>query len=85
MKRKVLGRHLVMDPKICHGRMTFRGTRIFVSDILEDVAQGMDWDAIVERWHGSISKAAIAEAVRLASDTLFAQFEEPTAASTRSW
>lgn len=84
MKRQVLGRYLVVDPKICHGKMTFRGTRVFVSDILEDVADGLDWDVIVEKWHGSFPKAAIAEAVRLASETMFAQYEPSAALAIRS-
>ncbi|MBM4424256.1 MAG: DUF433 domain-containing protein [Chloroflexi bacterium] len=57
-KRRVrlLGRHIVADPKICHGKPTFRGTRILVSDVLEMVAEGLDWETIVEEWHGHISK-----------------------------
>jgi len=51
-----LGRYIVADPAICHGQPTFRGTRIFVSDVLDDVARGMAWEAIIERWHGSIKK-----------------------------
>lgn len=27
---KSLGRHIVADSKVCHGKPTFRGTRIFV-------------------------------------------------------
>ncbi len=84
MKRRVLGRYLVVDPKICHGKMTFRGTRIFVSDILEDVADGLDWDVIVKKWHGAISKAAIAGAVRLASERLLSEEEASAAQATRS-
>lgn len=49
-----MGRYIVSDPKICHGEPTFRGTRIFVRDILEQVASGMVWDAIIEEWHGTI-------------------------------
>lgn len=84
MKRRVLGRYLVVDPKICHGKMTFRGTRVFVSDILEDVADGLDWGVIVEKWHRSFPKAAIAEAVRLASEAMFAQYEPSAALAIRS-
>ncbi len=54
------------DPLICHGRPTFRGTRIMVTQVLEQVASGMAWEAIVEEWRGSVSTEAIAEAVRLA-------------------
>lgn len=64
-----------MDSKICHGQMTFRGTRIFVKDVLEQVASGMAWEAIVDEWRGSITKPAIAEAVRLAAEALLAQQE----------
>ncbi|HLQ45026.1 MAG TPA: DUF433 domain-containing protein [Planctomycetaceae bacterium] len=75
--KQVLGRHIVSDSTVCHGRPTFRGTRIFVSDVLEDVSRGLAWDVIVERWHNSISKDAIAEAVRLASEALRQKSGEP--------
>jgi uncharacterized protein (DUF433 family) len=52
---------------LCHGKPTFKGTRIMVWQVLTDVAKGKDWDFIVQRqWGGHISKEAIAEAVRLA-------------------
>jgi uncharacterized protein (DUF433 family) len=66
MNRKLIGRYIVTDPDICHGKPTFRGTRIMVSQVLEQVASGMAWDTIVDEWRGSIPKDAIAEAVRLA-------------------
>jgi uncharacterized protein (DUF433 family) len=66
MERKLIGRYIVTDPHICHGKPTFRGTRIMVSQVLEQVASGMAWDTIVDEWRGSIPKDAIAEAVRLA-------------------
>ena len=44
------GRYLVADSQICHGKLTFRGTRVFVSDVLDQVASGMNWDAIIEEW-----------------------------------
>jgi len=71
-KRKIkeYGRYVVSDPMICHGAVTFRGTRIFVRDVLAQVAEGMPWDEIVRQWRGSVTKAAIAEAVLLASRAL---------------
>lgn len=63
----MIGRHIVVDPAICHGQPTFRGTRILVADVLEQVSAGMAWESIVEEWRQQISKDAIAEAVRLAS------------------
>jgi uncharacterized protein (DUF433 family) len=62
-----LGQHIVSDPAVCHGRVTFKGSRIFVSDVLADVEQGLSWDFIIRRWGaGKLTKAAITEAVQLA-------------------
>jgi uncharacterized protein (DUF433 family) len=69
VKTKPLGRFIVMDPEICHGKPTFLGTRIMVEQVLKQVAGGKDWDAIVIEWRGRISKEAIAEAVALASQS----------------
>jgi len=60
----------VADPSICHGQPTFRGTRILVADVLEQVAMGLDWETIVEQWRGDIDAEAIAEAVRLGRSLL---------------
>ena len=69
--RVELGRYIVADRAICHGKPTFRGTRVFVADVLADVERGLSWDFIVGRWGGGkISKAAITEAVRLARNAL---------------
>jgi uncharacterized protein (DUF433 family) len=66
-KQQLLGRYIVADPKVCHGKPTFLGTRIMVSQVLDQVAQGMVWESISERWEGKVTKEAIAEAVRLSS------------------
>ena len=66
-ERIVLSEHIVADSRICHGKPTFKGTRIMVWQVLEDVADGKSWDFISQvRWGGRVSAAAIAEAVRLA-------------------
>ncbi len=67
---QLLGRYIVADPTICHGKPTFRGTRIMVADVLEQVADGLAWESIIEAWRGSITDEAIAEAVRLARRAL---------------
>ena len=64
---RFIGRYIVTDPEICHGKPTFRGTRIMVSHVLEQVAEGTAWETITQEWRGSVTKDAIAEAVRLAS------------------
>ena len=70
MSAKTVGRFVVTDPTVCHGEPVFRGTRILVADVLEQVASGMAWEAIVEEWRGSVTPEAIAEAVRLAREAL---------------
>ena len=72
-KTTATGRYVVVDKRICHGKPTFRGTRILVADVLEQVASGMAWEAIVEEWRGKVSQEAIAEAVRLAREALIMQ------------
>src|SRR5438128_1165213 len=42
-RRIELGRHVVADSKICGGQPTFKGTRIMVWIILEQLARGMSW------------------------------------------
>ena len=66
MKRNKLGQYIVADPDICHGVPTFVGTRIMVDQVLEMVAQGTSWEEIIAEHDRAISRAAIAEAVRLA-------------------
>jgi uncharacterized protein (DUF433 family) len=63
--RREIGEYLVIDPNICHGKMTFKGTRIFVEDVLDMVSKWMDWDDIIREYSGSITKEAIMEAVSL--------------------
>jgi uncharacterized protein (DUF433 family) len=69
-KARTLSRHIVADPKICHSKPTFVGTRVLVADVLDQVAAGMDWEAIIDEWNRSISKEAIREAVQLARQAL---------------
>jgi uncharacterized protein (DUF433 family) len=71
-----IGRYIITDPEICHGKPTFRGTRILVADVLEQVAAGMSWATIIEDWDGKIAKEAIQEAVQLASHALLKHANE---------
>jgi uncharacterized protein (DUF433 family) len=66
---KLLGRYIVADPKICHGKPTFVGTRVMVAQVLGQVSKGMPWDKITAEWRGSVTRDAIAEAVELAQKT----------------
>ncbi len=68
MKTKLFGRYIVADPDICCGKPTFRRTNILVADVLEQVADGMPWETIIEEWQGNISYGAILEAIRLSRE-----------------
>ena len=74
-KRKEYGRYIVADPEICHGKLTFKGTRIMVKSVLELVAEGHDWEYISAEYDGRISRDAIAEAVEVARQALIKQTE----------
>lgn len=76
MKAKKFGRFIVSDPLICHGHLTYRGTRIMVDGVLELVESGMDWGDIIREFHGRITCAGIAEAIRLANRALSKQADE---------
>ena len=81
---RFMGRYIVTDPGICHGKPTFRGTRILVADVLEQVASGMSWEAILEDWDNKITKEGIQEAVQLASHALLKHVDEFVLEPTRA-
>lgn len=62
-RRVELGRYIVADPLICHGKPTFKGTRIMVWQVLDALARGETWDEIVNAWRGRVDKEAIAETI----------------------
>ncbi len=71
-----MGRYIVTDPEVSHGKPTFRGTRVLVSDVLEQVASGMAWETIIEEWNNSITKEAIQDAIQLASQAFIKHADE---------
>lgn len=75
-QKKNIGRYIVSDPEICHGKLTFKGTRVFVEDVLDMVAEGLSWNYIEEQWNGSVTKDAIKEAVILSKDSLKEQTQK---------
>lgn len=75
-KRTEPGQYIVAGPEICHGQLTFTGTRIMVKSVLYYVSKGKDWDWISQEYHGRVSREAIAEAVSLASDALLEKMGE---------
>src|SRR6266550_371477 len=69
-QRIELGEYVVADPLICHGKPTYKGTRIMVWQILEALADGESVNELVKAWGGRVSKAAVLETIRLAGGAL---------------
>lgn len=47
-KKTVINSYIVADPQICHGKPTFKGTRIMVWQVLEMLAAGKGKKEIME-------------------------------------
>jgi uncharacterized protein (DUF433 family) len=69
-QRLVLGKYIVADERICHGKPTYKGTRIMVWQILQALARGESIEELVRAWDGRVSRAAILETIRLAGGAL---------------
>jgi uncharacterized protein (DUF433 family) len=69
MKAKEVGKHLILDPEVCFGKLTFKGTRLPVETVLNWLAKGESMQAILRCWP-YISREAIGEAVQLACQAL---------------
>jgi uncharacterized protein (DUF433 family) len=68
----LVGKHLVIDPAVCHGELTFRGTRVPVRTILLNLAKGHSY--LRKSWP-EVTPAAIEEALALAAEVLTRQFK----------
>lgn len=63
--------HITTDPEVCHGKACFRGTRIMVSVILDNLAAGTDSASILESYpslDAHLIRAAMAYAADLARE-----------------
>jgi uncharacterized protein (DUF433 family) len=66
MKPITVGQYLVVDQRICHGKLTFKGTRVPVEAVLSFLAQGETIEEILQSWP-ELKRAAVEEAIRLAA------------------
>lgn len=76
MHKTEIGKYLVIDPEICHGQMTFRGTRVPVDTVMTYLAKGYSVDQLVRSWP-EINRQAVEEAIRLASESLHVRYSAP--------
>jgi uncharacterized protein (DUF433 family) len=75
MKQLEIGEHLVIDPEVCHGQLTFKGTRIPVETVLLFLATGRTIDWVLAEWP-RLTKEAVEEAMRLATAALIERYKE---------
>ncbi len=69
-----VGEHIVIDPEIMHGQMTFRGTRVPVDMVLAYIARGLSIDEVSKHW-SQVSREAAQEAVQLACESLLLRYQ----------
>jgi len=65
--------HITVDPSICHGRACLRGTRVMVSVVLDNLAAGVDREALLKSYPSLCQEqiqAAMAYAADLARDRM---------------
>ncbi len=50
VNRMIWKDYITFDPKVCHGKACIKGTRVFVSTILDCLAEGMSDEEILENY-----------------------------------
>jgi uncharacterized protein (DUF433 family) len=66
MKALAVGKHLVIDPRICLGRLSFQGTRLPVATVLAPLLEGRTVKEVLAAWP-ELTRPAVVEAVKLAA------------------
>ena len=67
MKAVQISKYIVADPEVCHGKLTFKGTRIMVWQVLEMLETGETAEEILENYP-SLTREHIKAALHLAAE-----------------
>ena len=59
--------YITVDPKICHGQACIKGTRVMVSVILDNLAEGLDTQETLKSYP-SLNSEAIRAAINYAAE-----------------
>lgn len=78
MEYQQVSSHIVIDPEVCHGQLTFRNTRIPVDTVLDLLAKGYSIPQLLQSYP-ELSHAAIEEVIHLAADSLSKQYGQVAA------
>lgn len=62
-----INEHIVADSNICHGKPTFKGTRIMVWQVLDLLQAGLTIDEIRKDYFPQLNREAILSAIGYAS------------------
>ena len=66
-ERIIINKYIVADPKICHGKPTFKGTRVMVWQVMEMLAGGESVENIQNAFITPLTREQIAAALQYAS------------------
>ena len=50
--------YLTRDPQVCHGQLCAKNTRVFVTNILDSLAEGATQEEILQDYRGCLSDTA---------------------------
>lgn len=59
--------HITVDPSVCHGRACVRGTRVMVSVLLDNLAEGVELDEL-QQSYPSLSRQDVLASMAYAAD-----------------
>jgi uncharacterized protein (DUF433 family) len=74
MKHEDLLARITVDPKVCTGKPCIRGTRIYISIILDALAEGLTPEEIIDHYPSLTAddiRAAVAYAAELAKENVW--------------
>jgi len=67
MNKRSLDTYITADPRVCHGKPTFKGTRVMVWQVLEMLEKTSDPDQIYAAYP-SLPKEAVSAALHYAAE-----------------
>jgi uncharacterized protein (DUF433 family) len=59
--------YITVDPKICHGQACIKGTRVMISVILDNLADGLDIQETIKSYP-SLNRESIQAAINYAAE-----------------
>ena len=65
-----INKYIVADSEICHGKPTFKGTRIMVWQVIDLLAAGATSDEIIKDYFPALNKKSILAALSYVSKTI---------------